>query len=50
MARRRPRAPNRVLSLGKVCEGRFHLQKERSNLVDRGKVVKRDMAWSWSCE
>jgi hypothetical protein len=40
MARRRPRAPKRVVSLGKVCEDRLHLRKERSKLVDRGKWLK----------
>jgi hypothetical protein len=40
MARRRPRAPKCVVSLGKVCENRLHLRKERSKLVDRGKWLK----------
>jgi hypothetical protein len=40
MARRRPIAPKRVMSLGKVCEGQFRLRKERSKLVDRGKWLK----------
>jgi hypothetical protein len=40
MARRCPRAPKRVVSLGKVCEGRLHLQKERSKLMDLGKWLK----------
>jgi hypothetical protein len=40
MARCRPRAPKRVVSLGKVCEGRLCLRKERSKLVDRGKWMK----------
>jgi hypothetical protein len=40
MIRRRPRAPKRVVSLGKVCEGRLHLQKERSKLLDQGKWLK----------
>jgi hypothetical protein len=29
-----------VVSLGKVCEDRFHLRKERSKLVDRRKWLK----------
>jgi hypothetical protein len=29
-----------VVSLGKVCEGRLRLRKERSKLVDRGKWLK----------
>jgi hypothetical protein len=29
-----------VVSLEKVCEDLFHLQKERSKLVDRGKWLK----------
>jgi hypothetical protein len=40
MARRRPRAPKHVVSLGKVCEGQLHLRKERSKLVDQGKWLK----------
>jgi hypothetical protein len=40
MARRRPRAPKHVVSLGKVCEGRLCLWKERSKLVDQGKWLK----------
>jgi hypothetical protein len=40
MARYYPRAPKRVVTLGKVCEGRLHLRKERSKLVDRGKWLK----------
>jgi hypothetical protein len=28
------------MSLGKVCEGRLHLQKERSKLVDQEKYLK----------
>jgi hypothetical protein len=28
------------VSLGKVCEGRFHLRKERSKLVDQEKWLK----------
>jgi hypothetical protein len=40
MARHRPRAPKRVVSLGKVCEGWLRLRKERSKLVDRGKCLK----------
>jgi hypothetical protein len=40
MARRRPIAPKRVMSLEKVCEGQFRLRKERSKLVDRGKWLK----------
>jgi hypothetical protein len=40
MAKRCPRAPKCVVSLEKVCEGRLHLQKERSKLVDRGKWLK----------
>jgi hypothetical protein len=40
MARHCPRALKRVVSLGKVCEGRLRLQKERSKLVDRGKWLK----------
>jgi hypothetical protein len=40
MARCCPRAPKHVVSLGKVCEGRLRLQKERSKLVDRGKWLK----------
>jgi hypothetical protein len=40
MARCCARAPKRVASLGKVCEGRLHLRKERSKLVDRGKWLK----------
>jgi hypothetical protein len=34
MASHLPRAPKRVVSLEKVCEYRFRLQKERSKLVD----------------
>jgi hypothetical protein len=40
MARYYPRAPKRVVTLGKVCEGRLHLRKERSKLVDREKWLK----------
>jgi hypothetical protein len=40
MARRCPRSPKHVVSLGKVCEDRLHLQKERSKLVDQGKWLK----------
>jgi hypothetical protein len=41
MARHRPRAPNRVVSLGNVCEGSLCLRKERSkSLVERGKWMK----------
>jgi hypothetical protein len=40
MARHRPRASKCVVSLGKVCECRLHLQKERSKLVDREKWLK----------
>jgi hypothetical protein len=40
MVRRRPRAPKLVVSLGKVCEGRLRLRKERSKLVYRGKWLK----------
>jgi hypothetical protein len=40
MARHRARAPKHVVSLGKVCEGRLHLWKERRKLVDRGKWLK----------
>jgi hypothetical protein len=40
MARHRPRAPKRVVSLRKVCEGRLRLQKERSKLVNQGKGLK----------
>jgi hypothetical protein len=29
-----------VVSLGKVCEGRLHLRKERSKLVAQGKWLK----------
>jgi hypothetical protein len=37
---RHPRSPKHAMSLGKVCEGRLHLQNERSKLVDRGKWLK----------
>ena len=40
MARHLPRAPNPVVSLEKVCEGRLRLQKKRSKLVDRRKWLK----------
>jgi hypothetical protein len=40
MARRCPRAPKRVMSLEKVCEGRIHLRKERRKLMDREKWLK----------
>jgi hypothetical protein len=40
MARHRPRAPKRVVSLRKVCEGQLRIRKERSKLVDRGKWLK----------
>jgi hypothetical protein len=41
MARCRPRAPKHVMSLGKVCEGPLHLQKERSrSLVEWEKWLK----------
>jgi hypothetical protein len=40
MTRHHPRAPKRVVGLGKFCEGRLHFQKERSKLVDRGKWLK----------
>jgi hypothetical protein len=41
MARRRPRAPKRVVSLRKVCEGLLCLRKERSkSLVEWGKWLK----------
>jgi hypothetical protein len=40
MAKRRPRAPKRVVSVRKVCEGWFRLQKERSKLVNRRKWLK----------
>jgi hypothetical protein len=40
MASRRPRAPKHMVSIEKGCEGRLHLKKERSKLVDRGKWLK----------
>jgi hypothetical protein len=41
MARRRPRAPKRVVGLGKVCKGLLHLRKERiKSLVEWGKWLK----------
>jgi hypothetical protein len=40
MARHRPRASKRVVSIQKVCKGRFHLRKERSKLVDQRKWLK----------
>jgi hypothetical protein len=41
MARRRPRAPKRVVSLGKVCEGPLRLRNERSKrLVEWRKWLK----------
>jgi hypothetical protein len=40
MARCRPRAPRHVVSVGKVCKCRPHLQKERSKLVDQEKWLK----------
>jgi hypothetical protein len=41
MARHRPRAPKRVVSFGKVCEGPLRLWKERSkSLVEWGKWLK----------
>jgi hypothetical protein len=40
MARHCPRAPKRVVSLRKVCEGQLRIRKERSKLVDRGKWLK----------
>jgi hypothetical protein len=40
MARYHPRAPKHVMSLEKVYEGRLHLRKKRSKLVDRGKWLK----------
>jgi hypothetical protein len=41
MARRHPRAPKRVMSLEKVCEGLLRLRKERSkSLVEWGKWLK----------
>jgi hypothetical protein len=40
MARRRPRALKRMVSLEKVCEGRLRLRKEITKLVDRGKWLK----------
>jgi hypothetical protein len=44
MARRCPRAPKRVVSLGKVCECPFRLRKERSkSLVEWEKWLKETM-------
>jgi hypothetical protein len=41
MARRRPRAPKYLVSLGKVCEAPLHLRKERNkNLVEWVKWLK----------
>jgi hypothetical protein len=40
MARRRLRALKYVVILGRVCEGRLHLQKEKSKLVDQEKWLK----------
>jgi hypothetical protein len=41
MARRLPRAPKCVVSLGKVCEGPLRLRKERSkSLVEWEKWLK----------
>jgi hypothetical protein len=40
MARHHSRAPKRVVSLGKVCEDRLHIQKEKRKLVDWGKWLK----------
>jgi hypothetical protein len=40
MARHHTRASMCVVSLGKVCKGRLHLRKERSKLVDQGKLLK----------
>jgi hypothetical protein len=42
MARHHPRAPKRVVSLEKVCEGLLHFRKERSkSLVEWGKWLKK---------
>jgi hypothetical protein len=46
MTRCRPRAIKCVMSIRKVCEGLFHLRKERSKSL----VVERDSAWSYPCE
>jgi hypothetical protein len=40
MTRCCPRAPKRVVSFEKVCEGRLCLQKKRNKLVDQGKWLK----------
>jgi hypothetical protein len=40
MTRHHPRALKHVVSLGKVCEGRVQLRKERRKLVDREKWLK----------
>jgi hypothetical protein len=33
MARRHPRAPKCVVSIGKVCEASLHIRKERSKIL-----------------
>jgi hypothetical protein len=50
MARHHSRAPKRVVSLGKVCEDRLHIQKEKKKVSGSGKVVERCLAWSWPYE
>jgi hypothetical protein len=47
MARCRPRAPKIVVSHGKVCEGPFHLHKEKTRASELRKVIERDPALSW---
>jgi hypothetical protein len=49
MARHCPRAPKRVVSLGKVCEVAPPLEGKKQ-VSGSGKVVERDPSWSWPCE
>jgi hypothetical protein len=47
MARRRPRAPNVVVSHGKVLMLYFVSTRKEARASEVWKVVERDPAWSW---
>jgi hypothetical protein len=46
MARRRPRAPKHVVSLGKFCEVLLRLQNGKKQASESRKAIERDPAWS----
>jgi hypothetical protein len=50
MARHRPRAPKRMVSLGKFVKVRFTSERKEARASEVRKAVERDPAWSWPCE